>query len=132
VNAKQLLLITWIFAALLTGSCKKNNAGEVTLDVETNPVAMGQLEAPAPGPDFPLTVRIKSAVPPKGITITVNARVEGGSAPYFNTTVNTTSSESNISITGTTRGVVNIVNISVSSNSDAANIWTGSYKYSMK
>ena len=104
MNAKQLLIITWIFAAIITGSCKKKNAGEVTLDVETNPVAMGQLEAPAPGPNFPLTVTIKSAMPPKGITIAVNARIEGGSATYFTTSVNTTSNVSNISITGTTRG----------------------------
>jgi hypothetical protein len=132
MNSKQLLIITWIFAAIITGSCKKKNAGEVTLDVETSPLAMGQLEAPAPGPNFPLTVTIKSAMPPKGATIAVNARVEGSSATYFTTSVNTTSNVSNISITGTTRGVVNIVNISVSSNSDASNIWTGSYKYSMK
>jgi hypothetical protein len=132
MNAKQLLIITWIFAAIITGSCKKKNAAEVSLDVETNPVAMGQLEAPAPGPNFPLTVTVKSAMPPKGITIAVNARIEGGSSTYFTTSVNTTSNVSNISITGTTKGVVNIVDISVSSNSDASNIWTGSYKYSMK
>jgi hypothetical protein len=128
-----LLLSLIIFA--ITPACKKSGGGgssEATLVVETTPAA-GTTEAPAPGPDFPLKIEIKSAMPASGVKIEVSAKKDGSADPaFFTSSKNSTAQQNTYTITGTPSTVVCIVNITVTSLSKPSNIWTGSYRYSKK
>jgi hypothetical protein len=126
--------------ALLIGaacfSCGKKGGSptttEANLAVTTTP-AVGSDQAAAPGPTFDLSVAITSTMPPKGVTIVVNAYVDGNpSAPFFTKTTNTSQASTDFTITGTPAQQTCDVSITVTSNSKSSNTWTGSYRYSMK
>ena len=137
---KKVLYLIYIFCfstLILSGSCKKSGGGggggnEVALNVELSPAANSN-QAPAPGPDFPLTITIKSTLPPSGVTIDVTAREDvGGSTPFFSQSINSTTAVTTLNITGSPRNVTIRVNVTVTSRTDANNKWTGSYTYSRK
>lgn len=118
-------------------NCSKSSGGggsntEENLVVQTTPVANGHLEAPAPGPNFPLNVTITSKMPSSGVKIDVTAKPDGGTVPFYSTSVNTTSASNDFSITGSTAGIVNVVSVTVTSLTKSTNTWSGSYKYSRK
>jgi hypothetical protein len=128
-----LILTAVVFTA--TPSCKKSGGGgtsEANLVVETTP-GNGTTEAPAPGPDFPLKVEIKSAMPPSGVKIDISAKKDGSADPaFFTTSKNTTAPQNNFTITATPATVICVVSITVTSLSKSTNVWTGSYRYSKK
>jgi hypothetical protein len=127
-----LLLATIIFA--VTPACKKSSGGstEANLVVEITPAA-GTTEAPAPGPDFPLKVEVKSTMPPSGVKIEVSAKKDGSGDPaFFTSTKNSSGAQNNYTITGTPATVICIVSVTVTSLSKPSNVWTGSYRYSKK
>lgn len=117
-------------------ACQKGsgsgNTTEEKLVVETLPLANGHLEAAAPGPDFQLTVTVKSKMPSGGVKIDVTAKPDGGTVAFFLSSKTTSSATTSFSITGTTSGIVSLVEITVTSVSSSSNKWTGSYKYSRK
>jgi len=126
-----LMFITMI----MSGSCKKGGGGgtnEASLVVELNP-ADGSNQAPSPGPDFQLTVTIKSAMPPSGVKIDVSAAQDvAGSTPFFTQTVNSTTATNNFTITNSPRSVTLRVTVTVTSLTNSSNKFTGSYTYSRK
>jgi hypothetical protein len=135
---KKLTLI--IVAAALVfvtmQNCGKGGGGggcsEPAMTVVTVP-ANGTLEPPAPGPDFPLTVSVTGNKPSAGVTIEVKAHPEGNSTNFYApAVVNTTSTNTNFTITGTPQTVICQVDIVVTSKSCATNKVTLSYKYSRK
>jgi len=115
--------------------CKKGPSdtcsGEATLVITTTP-ANGTTEPPAPGPTFPLTVTISSAMPSSGVTIEVKARPDGSSTTFFSQTVSSTVKDNNFTITGTPATVTCIVEITVTSKGCNTNKATSSYRYSKK
>lgn len=130
------ILLLSALAVVVMPACKKDKGGggtnEVNLSVETTP-GSGTTEAPAPGPDFPLKVEIKSTMPPSGVKIEVSAKQDGTATTFFTTSTNTTSaSNNNFTITGTPKTVICVVDVKVTSISKPTNVWTGSYKYSKK
>jgi hypothetical protein len=136
---RRVLYLVYMFSMatlILSGSCKKNGGGggtnEPALSVELNPAANSN-QLPAPGPDFPLTVTIKSTMPAAGVKIDVSAREDvGGSTPFFNQSVTSSTSVNNFSITGSPRNVTIRVTVTVTSLSTSTNTFTGSYTYSRK
>jgi hypothetical protein len=139
-NLHMRLIILGLLAALAVNttlvSCggKGGSSAEAALTVTTNPTTVGNdVQAPAPGPDFPLTVQITSVMPPKGVTIVVTAAEDGtANSTFFTQTLNTTSISNSFSITKTPALVNCIVNITVTSNTKSTNVWSGSYLYTMK
>lgn len=132
-TARHLFLLSCISILIVAVSCQKETGGgEENLVVETLPLANGHVEAPAPGPNFPLKVTIKSAMPSGGVKIDVTAKPDGGTVAFFTNTVTTSSASTDFSITGSTPGIVSVVNITVTSVSSSSNTWSGSYKYSRK
>jgi hypothetical protein len=130
---RKYFLPVCIILLLAMASCQKTSGGnEENLSVETLPLANGHVEASAPGPDFPLKVTVKSAMPPGGVKISVTAKIDGGTLAFFNTSKTSSSAVTDITITGTPSGVVSVVDITVTSASTATNKWSGSYKYSRK
>lgn len=130
--------LPWIAVLLVLVSmpyCKKKKtdscATEAVLAVTTSP-ANTSTELPAPGPNFPLTVTITSALPPSGVTIEVKARPDGSSTTYFTETKTTTVKDNSFTITGTPNTVTCVVEITVTSRTCSTNKWTGSYRYSKK
>ncbi|HKP31447.1 MAG TPA: hypothetical protein VJT83_01920 [Chitinophagaceae bacterium] len=137
--------ILYLFAIIalagmtIAGSCSKGGGGgggggggEQTLVVELNPPA-NSVQAPAPGPDFPLTVTIKSTMPSAGVKIDVSARTDvAGSTPFFTESKNSTSSVNNFTITNSPKGAILRVDVTVTSLSTSTNKFTGSYTYSRK
>src|SRR6185436_123295 len=111
--------------------CKKGPSdtcsGEATLVITTTP-ANGTTEPPAPGPTFPLTVTISSAMPSSGVTIEVKARPDGSSTTFFSQTVSSTVKDNNFTITGTPATVTCIVEITVTSKGCNTNKATSSYR----
>ncbi|HYJ37324.1 MAG TPA: hypothetical protein VEV87_01860 [Chitinophagaceae bacterium] len=136
---RRVLYMVYVFSIatmILSGSCKKSGGGggtnEPALSVELNPPA-GSNQLPSPGPDFPLIVTIKSTMPAAGVKIDVTAREDvGGSTPFFNQSVNSTTSVNNFNITGSPRNVTIRVTVTVTSLSTSSNTFTGSYTYSRK
>ena len=127
------------FSLFATPGCQKGGGGgggatpeEVKLDVETTPLANGHVEAPAPGPTFPLKVTIKSAMPSKGVKIDVTAKPDGGTVAFFNSSITSNAATNNFIITGAPASVVSVVDITVTSVSASSNTWRGSYKFSKK
>jgi hypothetical protein len=126
-----------LFTALfLFSRCHKghdnNQPNEVKLTVETDP-ANSVVMAPSIGP-FNLKVTITSAMPPSGVKIEVNAKKDDGSnsAPYFTTSTNTSNAITNFNITNTPSNIQGLVEVKVTSLTQSANQWTGSYRYSRK
>jgi len=115
--------------------CKKGPtdtcSGEASLVITTTP-ANGTTEPPAPGPNFPLTVTISSAIPSSGVTIEVKARPDGVATTFFTQTVSSTVKDNNFTITGTPPTVTCIVEITVTSKGCNTNKTTASYRYSKK
>lgn len=133
-----LFAIVMITSILMAGSCKKGGGGggggggEQTLVVELNPAA-NSAQAPAPGPDFPLSVTIKSTMPAAGVKIDVSARTDvAGSTPFFTESRNSTTSVNNFTITNSPKGVTLRVDVTVTSLTTSSNKFTGSYTYSRK
>lgn len=131
-------IIGLILSIITMAGCQKKTGGlnEENLVVETSPAANGQLETPAPGPDFPIRVTIKSAIPAGGVKIDITAKPDGGTVAFFtvskNTTRNMTTAINDFTITGTPSRVVSVIDITVTSNTTSSNRWTGTYKYSRK
>ena len=130
-----LCLALMFVTMIMSGSCKKGGGGgpnESALVVELNPAA-GSNQAPSPGPDFPLTVTIKSTMPPSGVKIDVSAAEDvAGATPFFTQTINSTTATNNFTITNSPRSVTLKVTVTVTSLSTSSNKWTGSYTYSRK
>jgi hypothetical protein len=127
-----------LLALTVTESCKKkkdnnnnNLCGEQEVKVATIP-ASGTIDPPAPGTSFPLVVNVTGVIPTSGVTITVNAKQEGGSTAYFTETRDVTSSSNSFTITNTPAKVTCIVDVTVTSKSCNTNQWKGSYRYSAK
>jgi hypothetical protein len=132
---KNILFLSMAVIALLaTPACKKHKdsgSSEARLTVQTTPAA-GSTDPAAPGPDFFPIVQVTSAMPSGGIKIALTAKVDGSSNTFFTYSKNSTSASNNITITGTPSGVICLVSITVTSLSDAGNVWNGSYRYSAK
>ena len=123
----MLILIT-------SNSCQKSggtNNNNTSLKIETSP-ASGSVQAAAPGPSFPLTVTITSTMPSGGVTITVVARPDGSTVPFFSTTVNSSNATNNFTITGAPSAVVSVVDVTVTSASNSSDKAAASYKFSRK
>jgi hypothetical protein len=134
---KKAFVIISVLGLCLSIGCKKGSSNppptsEANLVVQTNP-ANGSFQLPSIEP-FNLTVTITSTMPPGGVKIDVSAKKDdgSGSAPFFTTSINSTSSVNNFTITSTPIGVQCLVEIKVTSLSKSSNQWTGSYHYSRK
>lgn len=133
-----LALVVFVFVFGMAGKCKKGGGGdtpapnEANLAVTLDPAVNSNLP-PALGPNFPLTVTITSTMPPQGVTIEVNARVDGNpTAFYAPAAVSTSATTTNFSITGTPTASTVIVTVTVTSKTKATNKWTGTYRYARK
>ena len=115
----------------LSGCGGGKSTPEQTLTVTTTP-ASGSTQAPAVGPTFDLKVNITSAMPAKGVTIAITAAPDGSATNYFSTSRSTTTASNDFTISGQEVANVNVVTITVTSNSKSSNTWTGSYRYSAK
>lgn len=118
---------------LFNSSCKKTKASkEPMLTVVTTPAA-NSTNLNLLGPDFPLTVEITSVMPAKGVKIDITANIDGSNGtPYFTSSNTTSAPQNDYTITNTPTGQTCVVNITVSSQSDAGNVWKGQYRYSSK
>lgn len=128
INIYAILIIALV--PFLSGCGGGKNTSEANLTVTTTP-ASGTTQAPAVGP-FSLNVKITSPMPAKGVTIDIKATPDGSSTAFFTKSTSTTSASNDFTITGQTVAVVNVVYITVTSNSKSSNTWTGSYRYSAK
>lgn len=128
INIYAILIIALV--PFLSGCGGGKNTSEADLTVTSTP-ASGTTQAPAVGP-FSLNVKITSPMPAKGVTIDIKATPDGSSTAFFTKSTSTTSASNDFTITGQTVAVVNVVYITVTSNSKSSNTWTGSYRYSAK
>ena len=135
---KKVLYLFYMFcftSLILAGNCNKGGGGgnnEPQLNVELNPAASSN-QAPAPGPEFPLTVTIKSTLPSSGVKIDVVARQDvAGSTPFFTQSINSTTAVNTFNITNSPRNVTLRAEVTVTSLSNSSNKFTGSYTYSRK
>lgn len=129
-----------MLAAFVLTSCGKgggntpdpNPPAEVQLTVVTDP-AINSVQLPAPAP-YTVKVTITSAMPTNGVKIDVSARKDDGSgaSPFFTSTLNTSSSATTITITGTPANTQCLVDVKVTSRTTASNTWTGTYRFSSK
>jgi len=141
----KLIVILFLSSTLISSGCGKSSGGggtppppppppptEANLVVTTNP-PINSVQPASNGP-FDLTVTINSTMPTNGVKIVVNARKDDGTnpAPFFTTTVNSTTSVNNFSITNTPAGTQCIVDITVTSLTTSTNTWSGTYRYSRK
>ena len=136
-----LVFVTFVVLFGIAGNCKKGGGGggggggttEANLAITLNPPA-NSLQAPALGPNFPLTVTITSTMPPQGVTINVSAKIDGSTAAPFYTSGDLVSSTSlnNFSITGTPAATTALVTVVVTSRTKATNTYTGTYRYARK
>jgi hypothetical protein len=134
---KNLILgLSVLFVLAASVSCKKkkdnnnNRCGEQELKVTTSP-ANGVTDPAQPGTSFPLYVKIET-MPAGGATITVTAKADGSSTPYFTTTIDNALESNNLTITQTPKNVTCIVETVVTSKTCNTNQWKGSYRYSAK
>src|SRR5687767_11208820 len=132
---KKQIYILFTFSLLLAlaiGACKKPKPVDPSqLTIETNP-ASGSNVAPAPGPDFPLTVTITSTMPSGGVKIDVAARAEGATLPFYTASVNSSSTTNNFLITAAPLGVTSVVEVTATDLSNSANKATASYRFARK
>jgi hypothetical protein len=125
-----------LLGMFLLSECKKGSSNtapsEAILALTTNPPT-SSFQLPGIEP-FNLTVTITSTIPSGGVKIDVSAKKDdgSGSAPFYSTSVNSTTSVNNFTITNTPIGVQCLVEIKVTSLSKSSNQWTGSYHYSRK
>lgn len=135
-----LLSFAVIMSLAILFSCHKgggNSTGcsEAALVVTTDPTTLNShVEAPAPGPDFPLRVMVTAGMPSAGVTILVTATPEGSTTAFYTETKSSTTANTNVefNITNTPALTSCVVNITVTSKSCESNVWRGSYRYSMK
>lgn len=125
-----------ILFGLGMAACGKDNGGgggssEDKLVATLTP-AVGSVQPPALGPDFPVQVTINSKMPTSGVKIEVSSKPEAGGVAFFNTQNNTSAATNNYTITGTPINVASIVEVKITSLSQSSNTWTGSYRYSRK
>jgi len=127
------VLLFAISCFVLFTACKKSNEpAEAGLVAETTP-ANNSNNLNILGPDFPLKVEIKSAMPPQGVKIEITAKKEGSADPaFFSSTSNSAAPQNNYAITNTPAGVTCLVTITVTSLTKSNNVWMGSYRYSKK
>ena len=125
-----ILMIVLALASFLSGCGGGKSTAEADLTVTTTP-ASGSTQAPAVGP-FSLNVKITSAMPAKGVTIAIKATPDGSSTAYFETSKSTTTASNDFTVSGQEVAQVNVVYITVTSNSKSSNTWSGSYRYSAK
>jgi hypothetical protein len=132
IMASLFTLFAWGMAA-----CGKSGGGggggttEAKLAANLTP-AVGSVQAPALGPDFNVQVSITSTLPTNGVKVEVTAKPEAGGAAFYSTQNNVTTAASNYTITGTPINVASIVEVKLTSLTQASNTWTGSYRYSRK
>jgi len=125
------ILSVFLVSTALVSCSKGGGSGEAALVVSTTPTDKS-VQAASPGP-FTLSVDVTSAMPPQGVTIAVTASIDGTSnSTFYTKSTSTTTAVTNFTLTGTPTGVSCLVNISVTSNDKASNVWTGSYNYSAK
>ena len=125
------LILILAIATFSTGCGGSKTNAEPTLAVTTTPPT-GSTQTPAVGPTFPLNVTITSAMPSKGVTISIKATPDGSAVSYYTTSKSTTARSNDFTISGQQVADVNVVSITVTSNSSSTNTWTGSYRYSAK
>lgn len=128
INILAILIIA--FVPFLSSCGGGKNTSEANLTVTTTP-ASGSTQAPAVGP-FNLNVTITSPMPAKGVTIDVKATPDGSNTAFFEKSSSTTAKSNDFTITGQQVAQVNVVYITVTSNSKSSNTWSGSYRYSAK
>ena len=136
-TTKQFSFITLLLFILVGMGCQKspsnNLAGEENLTVQTSPVTTNNnVEAPAPGPTFPLKVTITSKMPSGGVRIDIVARLDGSATTFYTESKSTQAADNNFVIQNTPKTVICVVEITVVSNNKSSNKWTGSYRYSSK
>jgi hypothetical protein len=130
------LTILGVLSVLMMGavlnSCGSKGGGtaEATLAVTLTP-PNGSTQAISPGP-FGVAVQITSTMPPKGVTIAITAEVDGTSSPFYTTSGSSSTATNSFSITNTPAQETCVVNVTVTSNTEASNVYTGSYRYSAK
>lgn len=128
---KGMLAILFIaLSPFLWGCGGSKSTSEPTLIVTTTP-ANGSVQAPALAP-FNLNVKITSAMPSGGVTISISATKDGSGTSFFSTSKSTKTASNDFIITGQAIGDVNVVTINVKSNTTTTNTWTGSYRYTQK
>jgi hypothetical protein len=71
-------------------------------------------------------------MPANGVTIAIKATPDGSSTAFFQKSTSTTAKSNDFTITGQQVAQVNVVYITVTSNSKSSNTWSGSYRYSAK
>ncbi len=125
-----LIIAALPFISACGGGGGSKSTPEATLTVTTTP-AVNTTQPASVGP-FNLNVKITSAMPAQGVTITVSAAPDGSSTNFFSTSKSSTTASNDFTITGTPVAVVSVVQIKVVSNSTSSNTWTGSYRYSAK
>ena len=129
-NIFILLIVLLSCTPFLSGCGGGKNTAEANITVTTNP-ASGSTQLPALGP-FNLNVTITSPMPAQGVTIAIKATPDGSSTAYFEKSTSTTAKSNDFTITGQEVAKINVVYITVTSNSKSSNTWTGSYRYSAK
>ena len=128
VNILAVLIIA--LTPFLSGCGGGKSTAEADLVVTTTP-ASGSTQAPAVGP-FNLNVTITSPMPSKGVTIAIKATPDGSATAFFEKSTSTTAKSNDFTVTGQQVAQVNVVYITVTSNSKSSNTWSGSYRYSAK
>ena len=129
LNILAILII--VSAPFLSGCGGGKNTTEADLAVTTTP-ASGSTQAPAVGPTFSLNVTITSPMPAQGVTIAIKATPDGSNTAFFQKSTSTTAKSNDFTISGQQVAQVNVVYITVTSNSKSSNTWSGSYRYSAK
>ncbi|MBE7172947.1 MAG: hypothetical protein INR73_20390 [Williamsia sp.] len=136
-TTRQFSFIAVLLLLLAAAGCQKSPSndltGEENLTVQTSPVTTNNhVEAPAPGPTFPLKVTITSKMPSGGVRIDVVARLDGSATTFYTESKSSLTADNNFVIANTPKTVICVVEITVVSNTNSSNKWTGSYRYSSK
>lgn len=114
------------------GSKNPDPPAEENLTITANPALGGQVEAAAPGPNFPVAVTVTSKMPPQGVKVDVTAKEDGTGTVFYTDTKTTSVTTSNFVITNTPAGITCRVTVTVTSVSKPANTASGFYLYSRK
>lgn len=141
-NALFYVFITTSILFGVAGSCGKDGGGgggnpppggEATLVATTNP-PNNSTQPASVDVDFPVRIIISSTMPPQGVTVDVTSRIDDGSGTpaFFSTSINTSATTIDVTITGTPLNVICLVNVTITSRSTLTNKWLGSYRYSRK
>ena len=133
---KIILGLAVLFVLTVTESCKKKKdgneggCGEQAIKASTIP-AVGTVDPPAPGPNFPLVVNIEP-MPSTGATVIVNAKAESGGTAFFTETRDNALTSNSFTITNTPAQTSCLVTVTVTSKTCNTNTWSGTYRYSSK